>query len=1007
MALIKQSFNLNFSQGVDTKSDPNQIPLGKFQSLKNMQFSTTGAMSKSPGYTALPALPAAGSTALTTFKDNLLALGSSIYAYSAAGHTWVSSGAIQAVQLSVQPVLRTATSQTSPDVAVAPSGLACATCEDSSGAAYYQIFDSNTGQAIVPATALPATATSPRVFILGRYFVVTFLVLISATPFLRYIAIPQLAPTNPSAVTDISSQVSGLTAGYDAIVANDSLYVAHDGSDVGGAIRITYIDSTLLQHNTVVVATHKATYLSMAADTSGSSPVLYVSWWSAADSSRIWTAAYTPALSAVLATTQLTAAGTPTLAALTSVATSGVLTVFYQVNQTYSYNSVRSDLLRSLTCTQAGVVGSPAIVARGVGLASKAFLYSGTPYMMVAYSGALQPSYFLINSSGLLFAKLAYQNGGGYASDQILPQANVSGSTIQIAYLFKDMITSVNKTQGSAVSAGFYSQTGINLASFAFGSDIATAEIGKNLHLTGGYLSMYDGVKPVEHGFHLYPEDLGVSSTPTTGGFMTAQQYYYIAVYEWTDNQANIHRSAPSIALSVNLTSAGTSTSRVILNIPTLRLTAKAGTNPIRIVLYRWSTAQQNYYQVTGVSSPLLNDPTVDSVSYTDTLADTSIIGNALLYTTGGVVEDIGAPATAAMALFKSRLVLLDAEDRNLLWYSKQVLDGTPVELSDLLTIYVAPTTGAQGSTGPVVAPYAMDDKLIIFKKSALYYVSGTGPDNTGANNDFSDPIFITSTVGLSDPKSLVLTPVGIMFKSDKGIWLLGRDLSTTYVGIDVEGYNDDTVTSAVAVPGTNEVRFTLASGIVLVYDYFYRQWQTRDNTRAVASAIYQGLHTYLNEQGLILQQTPDAYLNGTAPVLMSFTTGWISMAELQGYERLYFLYLLGKFLSPHKIEIGIAYDYNPSIAQTVTIRPTNFTPAYGGDTVYGANSVYGGSSPVEQWRIFPQIQKCQAFQITLQEVYDPSLGVAAGAGFLLSTLKMVVGMKKGYSPLPSSQSVG
>ena len=74
-----------------------------------------------------------------------------------------------------------------------------------------------------------------------------------------------------------------------------------------------------------------------------------------------------------------------------------------------------------------------------------------------------------------------------------------------------------------------------------------------------------------------------------------------------------------------------------------------------------------------------------------------------------------------------------------------------------------------------------MDDKLIIFKKDAIYYITGTGPDNTGANGTFSDATFITSTVGCANPSSIVLMPNGIMFQSDKGIWLLDRQLGTTY----------------------------------------------------------------------------------------------------------------------------------------------------------------------------------------------------------------------------------
>ena len=56
------------------------------------------------------------------------------------------------------------------------------------------------------------------------------------------------------------------------------------------------------------------------------------------------------------------------------------------------------------------------------------------------------------------------------------------------------------------------------------------------------------------------------------------------------------------------------------------------------------------------------------------------------------------------MALFDTRLWMVDAEDQNLLWFSKQVIEATPVEMSDLLTMYIAPTTSSEGNTGPITA---------------------------------------------------------------------------------------------------------------------------------------------------------------------------------------------------------------------------------------------------------------------------------------------------------------
>ncbi len=246
------------------------------------------------------------------------------------------------------------------------------------------------------------------------------------------------------------------------------------------------------------------------------------------------------------------------------------------------------------------------------------------------------------------------------------------------------------------------------------------------------------------------------------------------------------------------------------------------------------------------------------------------------------------------------------------------------------------------------------------------------------------------------------------MFQSDKGIWLLARDLSTTYIGAPVERYNSNTVLSAVNVPGTNQVRFTLDNGVTLMYDYFFGQWGTFEGIPGISSTLFQSLHTYVNQYGLVFQETPGLYLDGTSPVCMSFLTGWMSLAGLQGYERAYYFYLLGEYLSPHKLSIGIAHDYNPAISQSVTISPDNYNPAYGSyPGVYGSEDPYGGNPTDEQWRVFLEKQKCQSFQLSLTESFDASYGTVAGAGFILSGLNLVVGAKKGYAAIKPSRSAG
>jgi len=1004
MAVPKQNLAIPFAVNLDTKTDPFQIAPNNLLSIVNAVYTNDKKISKRNGFGALTNLPAnVNATVLTTYSGNLVAIGNSLQAYSADTNQWLNRGLYQPIDLSVLSLVRSSLAQINVDSATADNGLVAVVYLDGDGNNKYQVFDGITGQTIVNATILPSTATNPRVFFLGNYFIVTFMETTGGTTHLRYIAIPTGNPSNPHAPADISTVAYDLTAGYDAYSDGTTLNISWASTDGGGGLRLTQLFSNLILNTARVVESdgNRVNNVSVAVDSV--SGQVWVSWHEGASTS-IKAAVYSSTLGVVLPPQNvMTNADIATLLiSMTSVASNGLMTLFVGLEHTYSYDSsIRTDHVLSNTTTNTGTSSSPVFIASDVNLASKAFYVNGKIYFLAVHGSLYQPTYFLIDSLGDVVMKLAYSNATVWPTNFVLAGANVNGSVVQIAYLYRDLIQSVNKNINPTTVNGIYTQTGVNLAKIDLTSgNIVTAEIGGNLHIAGGFVWMYDGNVTVEHNFHLWPENIEATTSPA-GGFLEDQVYNYQVTYEWTDSQGNIHRSAPSVPLSITTT--GGNTSSVTLTIPTLRLTYKTS---VRIVIYRWSAAQEVFYEVTSITTPLLNDPSVDFVTYVDTLADSSIIGNTILYTTGGVVENIAYPATNVLSLYKSRLMVLDAEDPNVVWFSKQVIQNVPVEPSDLFTQYIAPTIGTQGSTGPVTAMAALDDKFITYKRNAIYYFTGNGPDNTGANNDFSDPIFITSTSGCDNQQSIGFTPMGLMAQSNKGIWLLGRDLSTPYIGSPVEAFNTQVVNSATNIAGTTQIRFCLDNNKALFYDYYYQRWGTFDNIDAISSVVYNGLHTLLTSAGLVLQETPGQYLDNGSPVLMSFQTAWFNLAGLQGYERFFYFYILGQFLSPNDLYVQVAFDYNPSPVQSSIYRANQAGPVYGDDPYYGSSSPYGGPSQLEQVRVFSKTQRCQAFQLTVSEIFNGA-SLIEGAGLSFSGLNLVFGLKKGYFPIPASQSIG
>lgn len=331
--------------------------------------------------------------------------------------------------------------------------------------------------------------------------------------------------------------------------------------------------------------------------------------------------------------------------------------------------------------------------------------------------------------------------------------------------------------------------------------------------------------------------------------------------------------------------------------------------------------------------------------------------------------------------------------------------------MSSLFTVFIAPNEDASGSSGDITAAAPMDDKIIIFKNNSIFYINGTGPDNLGTTQQgcplgsYSQPTFITSVAGCINQKSIVLTQDGLMFQSNKGIWLVNRQLQTTYIGAPVEAYNSSTVTSASVIPETNYVLFTLNTGEMLMYDYYYEQWGIFVGVPGTSSCVYNGLHTVLDKYGEILQETPGKYLDRSNPVVMQFTTSWINLASLQGYERIYEFYILAKYITPHTLNVQVAYNYNPSTYHRTPILPDNFSPST--PSSFGIPTPVGSPTQLEQWRVHTKQQLCQSFQLSIQEVFDPSMGTLAGAGLTVSGLNCKVGIKKSRRPIRAANTVG
>ena len=995
MALQKQPVELLFGQGIDTKSDPKTLPAGALLTLENGVLKKKSRIDKRNGYTKLGASLIDGSAVptgdnLATFKDELLLYANqNLYSYSKATDRWSDKGACVSAVVTTDQVVKNTYAQTQVDSAEL-DGVAVFAYADSSGGIRATVKDSETGAVILANVLLDVAASRVRVLAFQNYIHVFYYKLVGLVGTLFVQRISVSAPSVFGSAVTILTDINTANPQYDVIsYANQRILIAYNFQTSNG-VRLLYIDVA----GAVYSATFPAVTLATGATNQavavvlGDKNAIFVSYYNATDifSSVILNVGFT----VLRAAFQLN--GTVGLVVNITGFPKADLTgvdFFYEHDTTgATYNRVVS----KATAPFVGSVFGDAVFMRSVGLASKAFVVGGRGFVGVVHDSAFQATFFVARDDGLIVAKQKYGVAGGVTTVPILPAISaISATKFRYAIITKGDLVSENAT--------LYTINGVSVTEVDFSAQgvFTSAELGNNLLICGGALQNYDGQGVTEHGFHLFPENF--TATPGTAGSMATGAYYYVVVYEWTDNQGQLHRSAPSIPSAVqNVTGPNGS---VALVIPTLRLTSKKGTRtPVSIAVYRTEASGTIYYRVTSVTSPLLNNPAADSVNYTDTTQ--TINSNELLYTTGGVLENFSPGSCSTIAVFKNRILLGGLENKYEILYSKLVTSGQPVEFAQELAL-LADEKGER-----VTAIGILDEKMVFFKKDRFYISYGDGPDNTGANGSFAPPEFVSSDVGCIDVQSIAQIPGAITFKSAKGIYVLNSGLQVEYFGAPVEDFNGATVTSAVMKADVNQVRFTTADNVCLVYDYFFRQWSTFTNHKGKDAVIWDQRYVYVRDDGAVLIETDGVFKDDGAPYHLKLGTSWLSLAGINGFQRAYRFGLLGEYKTPHLLSVKAGYDFSSSLESVMIFNSDEALgiTSFGEGSPFGSDSPFGGDNISYRIRGHLPRQKCQSIRFEIEEL-TTSASVGTGEALTLSGMTVLVGLKASIAKLKSAQSLG
>lgn len=350
--------------------------------------------------------------------------------------------------------------------------------------------------------------------------------------------------------------------------------------------------------------------------------------------------------------------------------------------------------------------------------------------------------------------------------------------------------------------------------------------------------------------------------------------------------------------------------------------------------------------------------------------------GAPIAYDEGGELGSEPLPPILDVASTQRRLFAIDAEDRLAVWFSKPFVSGYAPEFNAALRLRCA----ADG--GDLVALAALDDKLVLFKERRIYVTPVfSGPDANGNGTAFQPPREVAADTGCVNANSVATGPWGVVFQSERGIYALGRDLGLTWIGEAVkDSLGDATILAATVVPEATEVRFLLDTGGALVWDYRVGSWSTWDNVPGAHATTWRGKWARLLSSGTVEYDSDgyDAPDTDDRPVL-SITTAWIKLAQgLQGYQRIWTASILGDHYSGD-LAVDVGYDYEDEWTDSHQIREATIA-----------------SWDRMQIKIKPTRQKCMAIRFRVREIVMTGETATVGRGFVLQSLQLEVGIKKG-----------
>ena len=1019
--------------GVDTRTEPRSILPPKLTTLLNGRFGKPGTLRKRQGYQKL--LPGFSGTT-TVFgapkSKRILNDGTNLYLVGDSGQLhvrsesgWtnnkVPSPAISNTLLTYPPVNppTNAFNVRATDQVTNFGVTFCAMEVWDGTTAQVRVFafDAVTGEeltlqqagvATAPGAELVVTGFSPRLLALGTLQVALFYATVAGSLLVALIDRNAMAfvTTQPLWLTvTVAADLNTTTPVYD-VAAEPGRFLVVYNTTTANTVKFGYVESSgAVGAMTTQGTTAAPECVSCAVDASFN---FYISWTRA---NRIEARPFDQSFTALtaVATLNSTAASHTNLA---SMFVGANCFFFWEFSAAATYN--RSIGYQFLTIAGSGS-GTPTWIANA-GMASRPFMDPTNRLicLLTVTDTPIQPTYFIFAGSiagvellsdlgtprliGRVFPDIA----GGVTVRPHLPSYDVAAKGMFIR-LKTQIVSNARGPDGkntSIFASQFAGQVGRRVG-ISFDDDRLYQYVVANgvIYTNGSIMHAIDGVQQVENNFLMFNELTTIGPLNSTGSIAPGT-YSYRIYPEWVNSLGQREQGTMAADLQITIGAPNNTvqiTGGVNFLSQTLRNTSFA-TGVANLAIYRTQNNGTVFYRVSSADPA---DATLAlngfaTGAFQDGLTDAQIATREIDYRAGGVLDNLPPPPCTVLCAGNSRLFCAGFEDPNLIWASKQFSTGEPVAWNDALTI-VVPT-----GDGPISALAVLNDELIVFRRNAIYTIGGDGPNNLGVLGQFDPPRIVSQAIGCSNPRSIVRIAEGIVFQSQRGIYLLGNDRALTYIGADVEAYNSETITSAVALEDRGEIRF-LSANRCLVLDLLQQQWAVW-TIHGTSATLHNGAYVYMAGDGDVRREVDGFFLDDVATYSMVIETPWMHLAGVQGIQRVRRALFLGDYHGSHKPLLSFAYNYEPFYQDRQTWDPGAVVGAQllgGNGGLLGSGKTFGGndasgrvSTNVYQFRAFPARPRCMAIKIRIEDM--ASAGVALGEGYSLSEIALEVALRPG-----------